>query len=86
MAAIRTTATLTDMGTAFRYVGSIAGTMQNDIEDTAGAVALLHNAGPVVVWLVLLLRGVSKLLLNPTRDEAKVPRVKPSDWWCYPDY
>lgn len=45
VAANRTTATVTDMGTAFKYIGALAGTIGNEFTDTAGAVALLHNAG-----------------------------------------
>lgn len=45
VAANRTTATVTDMGTAFKYIGALAGSIGNEFTDTAGAVALLHNAG-----------------------------------------
>lgn len=72
MAAIRTTATLEDMGTSFKYVGSIAGTMQNDITDTAAAVALLHNAGMRGSLAGTALRGAFQALLNPTKEESRV--------------
>lgn len=72
MAAIRTTATLEDMGTSFKYVGSIAGTMQNDITDTAAAVALLHNAGLRGSLAGTALRGSFQALLNPTKEESRV--------------
>ena len=61
MAAIRTTATLTDMGTAFRYVGSIAGTMQMTLKILLVQLRCYTMLDPVVVWLVLLLRGAFKL-------------------------
>lgn len=70
-AAIKTTATLSDLGTAFKYAGALSGTLGNEIEDTAGALALLHNAGIKGSMAGTALRGSMQALLNPTREEAK---------------
>lgn len=72
LAANKTTATFTDMGTAFKYIGALAGTIGNSFEDTAGAVALLHNSGLKGSMAGTALRGSLQALLNPTKDEARV--------------
>lgn len=72
LAANRTTATFSDMGTSFKYIGALAATSKNDFEDTAAAIGLLHNAGLRGSMAGTALRGVLQALLNPTRDEAKV--------------
>lgn len=72
MAANRTISTVGELGVAFRYIGSLAGTLKNDFSDTAAAVALLHNAGLKGSMAGTALRGMLQALLNPTADEAKL--------------
>ena len=72
LAANRTTATLAEVGEGFKYIGALSGTVGNKIEDTASAIALLHNAGMRGSMAGTALRGSMQALLNPTTQEAAV--------------
>lgn len=62
--------TLSELGEAFKYVGSIAASMGGDFSDVVTALGALHNAGIKASMAGTALRGTLSALLNPTRDEA----------------
>lgn len=71
-AANSSTATVSDLGYSFTYVGAVARGLGVSLQETIGAIATLHNAGFRGSMAGTALRGMLDSLFNPTKDEAEL--------------
>lgn len=79
---------ISQMGYAFRYVGPLASALGLDLEQTAAALAALHDAGMQGSMAGTTLRGVLNGLQNPTKVAQRelnrlgisLEQIKPSNW------
>jgi len=73
---------INDLATAFNYVAAMASQVGMSIEETAGSIAVLSNAGIRASTIGTGLRGIMAQLIAPTkafREEIKAVGLKFSD-------
>lgn len=67
-----TNTNITELGFAFRFVGTIAAGVGNEFEDTAAALGILGDAGLKSTIAGTALRGTLASLFAPTAEETKL--------------
>lgn len=67
-----TNTSLTELGFAFRFVGTIAAGVGNEFEDTAAALGILADAGLKSTIAGTALRGAIASLVAPTAEESRL--------------
>jgi TP901 family phage tail tape measure protein len=67
-----TNTSLTELGFAFRFVGTIAAGVGNEFEDTAAALGILGDAGLKSTIAGTALRGTLASLFAPTAEEERL--------------
>ena len=71
-AANESTASVSDIGHAFTYVGALSKGFGVSLQETVGTIGVLSNAGLQGTMAGTALRGMLEHLFNPTKEEAKL--------------